>query len=652
MAININNDISYQLSLNVLKALGGNTDVSYETVDDIWDEINAIYDNAGDRLDIEALILDIKNNGVYEYYPTETADAYSPVKLNVNIPQKYTEEYIQELEKSVFQEGYNEGNEVGYRDGYTAGNTDGFTDGYAEGLDDGTEQQKALLSEVTVKENGVYEREDGYKKVYVEVDVPTFETETLSVELKENGTHTYTPTTDGFSSVEVSVNVDIPDVTPADLRNLIVEVNENKEYEFLPTDYDGWNKVNVTVNVPTGGGGDNPLSELGYSEDFISSVDSQIQRDITYTKTFVDRIDGKSGTPQAFNDYNLVYAPDGDASKITSLNGVFKDCRALTYIPPYNTTNSLINMGSMCENCYSLKKVGKFGSTSGVISATSMFYNCYSLEEIPDFDYSKITSGYNMFGNCYRIKNAVGLDFSGMTNSSNLFYYCRGLENVELNFPVTTTLDSAFKYCTSLKSIKITTSDKLTKCGSLFYGIPNAVIEPFNTSKVTDFSNMFYDSKVEYPPLLDTSAGTTFNQTFMYSSVIEIPAYDTSNNTTLYNTFRDCTKLTTIPELDCGKTSTISYMFGNSTNNCPALTNLGGFKDLGKMGSITNSSTYFLQACPNLTHESLMNVINGLYDRKSAGYSTVTLKFGSTNLGKLTDEEKAIATNKGWTLST
>ena len=224
-------DIDYRLSLNVLKALGGNTDVSYENVDEIWDAINEIYDNAGDRLDIQALILDIKNNGVYEYYPTEKADAYSPVRLNVSVPQKYTDEYIQELEKSVYQEGYNEGNDVGYKDGYTAGNTDGFTDGYAEGLDDGTEQQKALLSEVTVKENGVYEREDGYKKVYVEVDVPTFETETLSVELTENGDYTYTPSTDGYESVGVSVRVPIPTFTTEPLS---VSLKSNGTHTYTP----------------------------------------------------------------------------------------------------------------------------------------------------------------------------------------------------------------------------------------------------------------------------------------------------------------------------------------------------------------------------------------------------------------------------------
>ena len=51
--------------------------------------------------------------------------------------------------------------------------------------------------------------------------------------------------------------------------------------------------------------------------------------------------------------------------------------------------------------------------------------------------------------------------------------------------------------------------------------------------------------------------------------------------------------------------------------------------------------------CKNLTHDSLMSIINGL----AVVETTQTLTLGTTNLAKLTDEEKAIATEKGWTLA-
>ena len=670
MAINIDNNISYQLSLNVLKALGGDTSKNFQSVEEIWDDINEIYDNAGDRLDIQALILDIKNNGVYEYYPTETADAYSPVKLNVNIPQKYTEEYIQELEKSVFQEGYNEGNEEGYRDGYTAGNTDGFTDGYAEGLDDGTEQQKALLSEVTVKENGVYEREDGYKKVHVEVDIPTFETETLSVELTENGTHTYTPTTDGFSSVEVSVNVDIPDVTPADLRNLIVEVKENKDYEFLPTDYDGWNKVNVTVNVPTGGGGDNPLSELGYSESDISRLDYISSTAVAYTKTKTLNVNARQ---QFANDYKLIYGPSSDI-QITSLESTFQDCFRLQTIPTYN----LSKCTSLYMTFYRDRALISLPELDIPLTTTldNAFQQCSALRTVSLKNTNSVTSSKYCFDGCYTLEE-ISIDLPVTNYVDSMFGDCWSLHTVSLNIPSATTLYNTFKNCKKLKNVTLTVGTALTSCEGAFSnsGIENAPL--FDTSSVTKMNSMFtecaslktipqydtgkvtnmqyflnYCTSLESLPMLNTSSVTNMSNLTRRSKLTEFPQWDCSKVTTCGSMFNDPENLVSVPELDFSSVTSMNYLFGSSSSSGKNLTNLGGFRNLGSQSSLSGTNSYFLNVLPNLTHESLMNVINGLYDRKSAGYSTVTLKFGSTNLAKLTDEEKSLAVAKGWTLAT
>ena len=80
--------------------------------------------------------------------------------------------------------------------------------------------------------------------------------------------------------------------------------------------------------------------------------------------------------------------------------------------------------------------------------------------------------------------------------------------------------------------------------------------------------------------------------------------------------------------------------------NIDTLTYLGGFKDL----KISINSD-FLDRCPNLTIESLMNVINNVYDLTANGLSGKSLKFGQTNLDKLTAEQIAVATAKGWTLT-
>ena len=215
---------------------------------------------------------------------------------------------------------------------------------------------------------------------------------------------------------------------------------------------------------------------------------------------------------------------------------------------------------------------------------------------------------------------------------------------------------------------------------STFTEIPNII----DFSNVTDMSYMFYNcTNLTTIPELNTSNVTTMYYMFVNcSSLTTIPELDTSNVTTMYYTFYGCNRLTTIPELDTSKVKNMHYMFyactnlttipeldcGSVTNttapmgntNLSKLTELGGFKNLKV--SWTSS---FLDRIPKASVDSLMNVINGLWDwtdypdgkaplNNGTIYNfgtTHSLKFGSTNLNKLTAEQVAIATAKGWTLT-
>lgn len=198
--------------------------------------------------------------------------------------------------------------------------------------------------------------------------------------------------------------------------------------------------------------------------------------------------------------------------------------------------------------------------------------------------------------------------------------------------------------------VLIDTSD-IKNMNSMFLNCYASVILPFDTSNVTDMSNMFNGcSSLKSMPQLDTSNVTDMSVMFQScSSLKSIPQLDTSNVTNMSTMFYSCSKLISIPLLDCGSVISMSNLFGYSNIN--SITDLGGFKDLGKKSSVSGISSGFLDRAPNLTHESLMNVIENLYDRKSNGLSNTSIKFGTTNLAKLTDEEKAIAINKGWNLS-
>lgn len=132
----------------------------------------------------------------------------------------------------------------------------------------------------------------------------------------------------------------------------------------------------------------------------------------------------------------------------------------------------------------------------------------------------------------------------------------------------------------------------------------------------------------------------------------QIPLIDTSDYTNMSYMFSSYASLTTIPLLDTNKVTNVNSMLFH----CYLLTNLGGFTNLGQAYSTTQSANYGdytlnLSSSTKLTHDSLMNVINNLYDIASKGCQPQSLQLGSTNLAKLTAEEVAIGTSKGWSIS-
>jgi hypothetical protein len=107
------------------------------------------------------------------------------------------------------------------------------------------------------------------------------------------------------------------------------------------------------------------------------------------------------------------------------------------------------------------------------------------------------------------------------------------------------------------------------------------------------------------------------------------------------HTFFGCSGLVSVTLGDCSKIG-VFQAFSESGVNSPI--NITDFS-VEKLPDIDMSNAFLRQT--KLTHDSLMSIINAL--PVSTGGYTCTLN--ATNLAKLTDEEKAIAIDKGWTLN-
>lgn len=196
-------------------------------------------------------------------------------------------------------------------------------------------------------------------------------------------------------------------------------------------------------------------------------------------------------------------------------------------------------------------------------------------------------------------------------------------------------------------------NNAFANCKSLIY------LPLLDTSNVTEFYYAFFNcSALQYVPSLDFSKGTDFESAFSNcSSLKEVPNLNFSSATSLFRTFQACINLKTLPKINASNVTRITEVVGysSSSGGCIKLENLGGFENLGQAFSTSypanhNYYTLMLSVSDLITHDSLMNVINNLYDIATKGCKVQRLVIGATNLAKLSSAEIAIATNKGWTV--
>ena len=118
------------------------------------------------------------------------------------------------------------------------------------------------------------------------------------------------------------------------------------------------------------------------------------------------------------------------------------------------------------------------------------------------------------------------------------------------------------------------------------------------------------------------------------TNLVAIPKLDTSKVTNMSYMFAICRSLTSIPQLDASKATNMDSIF----NLCTNLTSIGLY---GFTRSVNITPTA-------LGHDALVAFLN---QAGTAYDSSQKITMGSAKLALLSDEEKAIATNKGWTLA-
>lgn len=246
----------------------------------------------------------------------------------------------------------------------------------------------------------------------------------------------------------------------------------------------------------------------------------------------------------------------------------------------------------------------------------------------------QLTTAFAMFKGCIKLKTIEGLTY--------------------FDFSKVTSLNSLFESCESLESIPYFDTSSCTSMQDTFYNTRKLTNIPlYDTSNVTYMRTMFYMSGITQMPMFNTSKVTNMEGILKHASNLEVfPELDTSNVTNMSSAFYNASSLKEIKKINLGKVTNIDKLLVY----CNELTILGGFENLGEGYLTTQSANYLnykldLSSCTKLTHDSLMNVINNLYDIANKGVMPQSLILGSINLAKLTAEEIQIATDKGFEIS-
>lgn len=255
------------------------------------------------------------------------------------------------------------------------------------------------------------------------------------------------------------------------------------------------------------------------------------------------------------------------------------------------------------------------------------------INEIPQ----EVTGGKWVVPNNIRLRSTTletldvnNWDLSSTINISYLFAQNEKLVNVIgiNNWDVRNlkNTDFLFGYCTLLETMDLSNwniLEELRNSGHMFYKCEN--LYEVNISNV---------AKNGTSGTMELFYGCTNLQT------VYMRNWDLSNVSMMGDEFYGCTSLKTV---DMENTLLSKGRMGYSLrfNSCTELENLVfGKQAMGNWDFSNNTK---------LTKDSLLSILNGL--KNCGDDENYTLTLGTINLAKLSDDEKAIATDKGWTLA-
>ncbi len=242
-------------------------------------------------------------------------------------------------------------------------------------------------------------------------------------------------------------------------------------------------------------------------------------------------------------------------------------------------------------------------------------------------------SASNAFYGCTSLRHVGNLDFDGCTNAFQLFRRAAFVECPVLNMPDCTNCISIYRDCKSLAAGRLPYAPNCHQFNMLFMGcsaMKSAIGDEWDLAAMTSATGMFQECGiVETPRLITPNLKTAWYMFFGSNSLKKVTYIDYASVNDMRDTYRGCYALDILNIDHLGAVETVTE---------PATLDLHWSSHLGESD----------EGRAALVGTLLANS----HDRAAEGWEPLTVALHANALARLTDDEIAAITAKGYTLTT
>lgn len=255
-----------------------------------------------------------------------------------------------------------------------------LTQAYQNGKTVGVSEQKSKLSAITITQNGDYNREDGYSAVTVNVAGQEPSLQTLSV--TANGKYFPEQGYDGFSSVDVNVQ----QTGTSGTQILLTGDTRLTQYGRYYFDYNENTDIpNIIINFgSTGTTGTTGITVMNYT-----STDGNL-----VTPNYINQTDMGRLISNTYENGIGTFVFDKDIEVLNNL--LFSGCKTLRTITLPNKLKSIgTRAGNVFASCHGLTEITIPASVTSI--SNSSFFGCESLTSVTCLPETPPSLGVSVF---------------------------------------------------------------------------------------------------------------------------------------------------------------------------------------------------------------------------------------------------------------